>query len=88
MKFLEIFKNPLGKYAIGRIAFAIFFVIFVPVYFYRWIRFGENEIHYSVLTLFGTLLGYNFSKKIFQGRDGYQNRIKELLNYKDPKSDY
>ena len=88
MKFLEIFKNPFGQYSIGRVAFGIFFIVFIPIYFFRWIRYGQNEIHPSVLTLLGTLLGYNFGKKVLNGSKKYQKRIKELLKYKKADSDH
>ncbi len=87
MKFFEIFKDPLGQYSIGRIAFAIFFLAFLPIYFYRWIHLGQNEIHPSVLTLFGTLLGYNFGQKIYYGSNNYQKRLRELQDYKESKDD-
>ena len=66
MKILEIFKNPYGKFSLGRIAFVIFFLPWMIIYFYRWIKlkYGENTIPASVLTLFGMLLGYNFGKKL------------------------
>lgn len=64
MTLLNILKNPQGKYSLGRVAFAIFFFGFMAVYFYRWVKFGENEIHGSVQTLILILLGYNFGKKL------------------------
>jgi len=64
MTLLDILKNPVGKYSLGRIAFVIFFLGFMVIYFYRWVKFGENEIHGSVQTLILILLGYNFGKKL------------------------
>jgi len=80
MKIFEIFKNPLGKFSIGRIAFAIFFLSFLPIYLYRWVHFGESAIHPSVISLFGLLLGYNVGAKALYNQG---NKIQELLKYKD-----